>query len=157
MGITPNGHSMEWSWDLSLGMPWNSSKFISCGSTNGHSMEWPWDFSWGVGGGFSGMLLWVAPGDPTQWPFHGMALGLLMGGIPWNASMGSSWGITQWCSMCSSWGSHPMAIPWSGFGTSHWGCHGMLLGLAHVVPPMAIPWNGLGTSHGGGSLACFYR
>ena len=58
-------------------------------------------------------------------------------------------GITQWCSMCSSWGSHPMAIPWSGFGTSHWGCHGMLLGLAHVVPPMAIPWNGLGTSHGG--------
>ena len=49
-----------------------------------------------------------------------------------------------------------MAIQWNGLGTSHWGCHGMLLGLSHVDPPMAIPWNGIGTSHGVDSMACVY-
>ena len=44
-------------------------------------MAIPWNgIGTSHGRGFHGMLLWVGPGDPTQWPFHGMALGLLMGG-----------------------------------------------------------------------------
>ena len=78
MGITPNGHSMEWPWHLSLGMPWNASRLISCGPTNGNSMEWHWDFSWVDSMAcFYGQLL----GIPPKWPFHGMALGLLMAGF----------------------------------------------------------------------------
>ena len=51
--------------------------------------------------------------------------------------------------MGSPWGSHPMGIPWSGIGASHWGFHGKLLWLAHGNQPMGIPWNGIGTSHVG--------
>ena len=61
-------------------------------------MAIPWNgIGTSHGRGFHGMLLWVGPGDPTQWPFHGMALGLLMGG---------SHGMPLWVAH----GDHPMVL-----------------------------------------------
>ena len=79
-------------------------------------------------------VLWLAHGVPTQWAFHGMAVGLLMRCDSMDSFYGKLRGDAQGSSMGSPWGSHPMGIPWSGIGASHWGFHGKLLWLAHGVP-----------------------
>ena len=79
--------------------------------------------------------------------------------------------------MGSSWGSHPIAIPWNALGASHGELHGLLLWVAHGIHQWAfhgmplglliggfhgmalwlvhgggtngIPWHAIGTSHVG--------
>ena len=119
---TPNGHSMEWplGGGHHKGMAWKALWVAHGDTPNGvlwvahgapGQKPFHWNGHWGPSWGCHGKLLWVAHGDPTQWPFHGMAIGGHHRGMPWKASMGSSWGYTQWCSMGSSWGSRPKAIP----------------------------------------------
>ena len=61
--------------------PWGGHGMLLGLSHVDPPMAIPWNgIGTSHGRGFHGMLLWVGPGDPTQWPFHGMALGLLMGG-----------------------------------------------------------------------------
>merc|ERR1739837_30619 len=136
-----HGHSMELHWDFSLGgSPWNASMASSLGFHHGHSMELHWDFSLGK---IHGMLPWLAH-CVSPWPFHGIALGLLIGGSPWNASMASSLGSHHGRSMELHWDFSLGEI------------HGMLPWLAHWDLTMAIPWNCIGTSHWGKSMECFH-
>ena len=86
MVALPNGYSMEWLWVISLVPSMDRLMASSWGSPNG--------------------VLCVAHGDPTQWAFHGKALGQLNGAFHEKA-------------LSLAQVEPPMGIPWNGFGTSH--------------------------------------
>ena len=80
-------------------------------------MAIPWNgIGTSHGRGFHGMLLWVGPGGshPMAIPWNG--IGASHGWIPWNASMGSSWGSPNGA-LCVAHGDH-----------RQWPFHGMALG-----------------------------
>ena len=91
-------------------------------------MEWHWDYSW-----FHGKALWVAHVLPTQWAFHGMALGFLIG-VVHGKGLWVAHGIPNGVLCVAHWGFHPMGIPWNGFGIILGWNHGKALWVAHVLP-----------------------
>ena len=79
---------MEWHSDFSLGVAHGKALWVAHGDPQWCSMCSSWGFQpkgipWnGIGiilGWVHGKSLWAAHVLPTQWAFHGMALGFLLG------------------------------------------------------------------------------